>query len=223
MTNDAQRVGDAAAFTSADSAEQALTAPGPLFAGSKRIFDIVAALIALPVVALVGLVLLVINPLRNAGPLIFAQPRMGRGCKPFRAYKFRTMRPVAKVVRGTDDQLETDRITPLGQFLRRSRFDELPQFINILLGEMSLIGPRPDYWEHAVHYAATIPGYRQRYSMRPGITGLAQVSNGYAEGSDQTVVKTRHDLRYIASAGWATDLQIAVKTARVILTGFGAR
>ena len=200
-----------------------LVRPSPRFLSSKRIADVVAAIIALPFLALVGLVLFVINPFWNAGPLIYAQTRMGRGCVPFRAYKFRTMRPAPTVDRGPNDPVETDRITRLGHFLRRTRIDELPQFVNVLFGEMSVIGPRPDYWEHALHYAATIPGYRQRYSVRPGITGLAQVANGYAATADETVAKTRHDLRYIANAGWGMELDIIWRTVRVILTGFGAR
>lgn len=197
--------------------------PGSSFLFSKRLFDIIVAMIALPLVAVIGILLMVINPVWNPGPVIFAQPRMGRGCRPFKAYKFRTMLPVARVNRGPDDPLEVERITPLGRFLRRARIDELPQFINVLMGEMSLVGPRPDYWEHAIHYAATITGYRQRHRMRPGITGLAQVSSGYAEGLDQTLAKTRHDLRYIATTSWSMDLKIMLKTARVMLTGFGAR
>ena len=195
----------------------------PVFVVLKRVFDILSAVLALPVVVLMAGVLLLINPIWNPGPLIFAQTRMGRRCRPFQAYKFRTMRQVAKVDRGPDDPLETDRITPLGRFLRRTRIDEFPQFLNVLMGQMSLVGPRPDCWEHAVHYAEHIPGYRRRYVMRPGITGLAQVDNGYAEGTDATTVKTRHDLRYIAQAGFALDWYILRRTVRVMLTGFGAR
>ena len=193
------------------------------FLAAKRILDIVIAVIALPFVCVIGLVLLIANPIWNRGPLIFSQTRMGRRCKPFKAYKFRTMRVSGDVVRGPNDPLETDRITSLGRFLRRTRIDELPQFVNVLLGEMSFIGPRPDYWDHAVHYMSTIPGYRQRHAMRPGITGLAQVDNGYAEGVDATLVKTRHDLRYIDTACFATDWYVFRKTIVVVFTGFGAR
>lgn len=219
--------------------ERDLTAPGPVtgstvrrrqrhvvsarFLVAKRIFDIVVALMALPSVALIAVILLCINPIWNKGPLIFAQKRMGRRCKPFLAYKFRTMRCAETISRGPNDPLETDRITHLGQFLRRTRIDEFPQFINVLFGQMSVIGPRPDYWDHAIHYIETIPGYRQRHSVRPGISGLAQVDGGYAEGIDATIVKTRHDLRYIDTAGYGTDWYVFRKTVRVMLTGFGAR
>jgi lipopolysaccharide/colanic/teichoic acid biosynthesis glycosyltransferase len=190
---------------------------------AKRTFDLVIAIAALPLIPLTGLVLLMINPVWNAGPLFFLQTRMGRDCRPFRAVKFRTMRPANRIMRGPDDPLEADRITPLGQFLRRSRIDELPQFFNVLTGHMSLIGPRPDYWDHATHYLDSIPAYRQRHIVRPGITGLAQVDGGYAEGVDATVEKTRHDLRYIRGSGIAMELYVLWRTIYVVCTGFGAR
>jgi lipopolysaccharide/colanic/teichoic acid biosynthesis glycosyltransferase len=88
---------------------------------------------------------------------------------------------------------------------------------------MSLIGPRPDYWDHATHYLDFIPAYRQRHMVRPGITGLAQVDGGYAEGVDATVKKTRHDLRYIRGSGIAMELYVLWRTIYVVCTGFGAR
>lgn len=193
------------------------------FRFAKRTFDIVVAIAALPLILLTALVLLVINPIWNAGPLFFLQTRMGRNCQPFRAVKFRTMRPAHQIMRGPDDPLEAERITSIGQFLRRSRIDELPQFFNVIAGQMSLIGPRPDYWDHATHYLDFIPGYRQRHIVRPGITGLAQVDGGYAEGVNATVEKTRHDLRYIRGSGIAMEVYVLWRTIYVVLTGFGAR
>ena len=189
----------------------------------KRILDIAMALAAVPGVVLTAIALMLINPIWNAGPLFFMQTRMGRDCKPFRAIKFRTMRPAGQITRGPDDPLESDRITPLGQFLRRARIDELPQFFNVLKGDMSVIGPRPDYWDHAQHYLDTIPGYRQRHVVRPGISGLAQVDGGYAEGIDATVQKTRDDLRYIRGIGLRMELYVMWRTIIVVFTGFGAR
>ena len=190
---------------------------------AKRAFDIMVAIAAVPLILLTAMVLLVINPILNSGPLLFVQTRMGRDCRPFRAVKFRSMRPVNRIMRGPDDPLEADRITPVGQFLRRSRIDELPQFFNVLAGHMSLIGPRPDYWDHATHYLDSIPAYRQRHIVRPGITGLAQVDGGYAEGVDATVEKTRHDLRYIRGSGIAMEFYVLWRTIYVVCTGFGAR
>ena len=190
---------------------------------AKRSFDVIVAVAALPAVALVCVVLLVLNPVWNRGPLFFTQKRMGRNCRPFKALKFRTMHAATSIIRGPNDPLETDRITPIGRFLRRTRIDEFPQFINVLLGQMSIIGPRPDFWDHAIHYVETVPGYRQRYDIRPGITGLAQVDGGYAEGIEATLAKTRYDLRYIESAGIRTDWYVLRRTISVVLTGTGAR
>lgn len=190
---------------------------------AKRLFDMLAALAALPVVGIAALVLLVVNPVWNPGRLLFVQTRMGRDCRPFPALKFRTMHPAGAILRGPDDPLEAERITPLGQFLRRSRIDELPQFLNVLAGQMSLVGPRPDYWEHAVHYLDIIPGYRQRHVVLPGITGLAQVNGGYAEGVDATMDKTQLDLHYIRTAGVGMEAYVLWRTVLVVCTGFGAR
>lgn len=198
-------------------------ATGASFQASKRAFDILIALVALPFILATAMILLVVNRVWNAGPLFFLQTRMGQNCQPFRAIKFRTMRPTHEIIRGPDDPLESDRITPLGQFLRRSRIDELPQCFNVLFGQMSLIGPRPDYWDHAIHYLDFIPGYRQRHVVRPGITGLAQVDGGYAEGVNATVEKTRLDLRYIRRSGLAMEFYVLWRTIVVVLTGFGAR
>ncbi len=193
------------------------------YLGFKRGFDVFIALLAMPAVILLGVVLLVLNPFWNRGPLMFTQTRMGWRCRPFKALKFRTMTTASEISRGPNDPLETERITRLGVFLRRTRLDEFPQFINVLRGEMSVIGPRPDYWEHATHYSETIAGYRRRHAMRPGITGLAQVDTGYAEGVDATTIKTRRDLDYIDRASLGTDLRIFWRTLKVMFTGFGAR
>lgn len=195
----------------------------PGFETAKRLFDLAGSLLALPVVGLIALALVLLNPIWNRGPLLFVQKRMGQNGQPFNAYKFRTMSCVSEIRRGPNDPVETDRITPLGRFLRKTRLDEVPQFWNVLFGEMSIIGPRPDYWDHALHYAQTVPGYQKRHAMRPGITGLAQVHIGYAEGEDGAMVKTRFDLRYIRGASFLLDLYVLRRTIVVICTGFGAR
>ena len=196
---------------------------GQIFRAGKRFFDILVAIAAVPLVVLTGLLLFLLNPIWNPGSLFYLQTRMGRDCRPFRAVKFRSMRPAGQIMRGPNDPVEADRITPLGHWLRRSHIDELPQFLNVLMGQMSVVGPRPDYWDHATHYLDTIPGYRQRHLVRPGITGLAQVDGGYAEGVNATVEKTRHDLRYIRAANLGTELYVLWRTIVVVLTGSGAR
>ncbi len=197
--------------------------PGRLFAAGKRAFDVTVAILALPAVGVAAALLLLLNPISNPGPLFFSQPRMGRNCKRFTMVKFRTMSEEAGTARGPDDPVEEDRITPLGRVLRRARLDELPQFFNVLRGDMSLIGPRPDAWDHAIHYLDSVPGYRARHTVRPGITGLAQVDGGYAEGILATVEKTRADLAYIDGMSLRMEAYILLRTVQVVFTGKGAR
>lgn len=191
------------------------------FVRFKRLFDILLALAALPLVGGVALVLLALNPLGNPGPLIYRQARMGRGLVPFTALKFRTMQPAPAVTRGARDPVERARITPLGAFLRRTRIDELPQFWNILAGEMSFIGPRPDYLPHAREFLALLPDYAARYAVLPGLSGLAQVRLGYVEGLEETRAKVAADLEYIRSAGPWLDLKILALTVVTVLTSRG--
>lgn len=183
----------------------------------KRVFDVGFAILLLVPLAFCALALLVLNPFWNKGTLFYRQPRMGKDCSPFTAIKFRSMRAVAKVTRGADDPIETDRITRLGQFIRRSRIDELPQILNVLKGEMSLIGPRPDYYSHATDYLRQIPEYRARHVVRPGISGLAQVDVGYVEGTDATRAKVSADLRYIREAGPKLEFEVFWKTLATVL------
>lgn len=192
---------------------------GGLYPAVKRGTDILfVALVLLPATALVALILLFLNPVLNPGPLLYRPVRMGRHCRPFRACKFRTMhRPGGAERRGPDDPIETDRITTLGRILRRARLDELPQVVNVLRGEMSLIGPRPDDLDHARAFLATVPGYRQRHSIRPGISGLAQIEHGYVHGQAATRLKTAADLRYIRRAGPGLDLWIFWRTVRTVI------
>ena len=189
----------------------------------KRAFDLgFSTIVLLPATLIVAVLLLVTNPFFNPGPLLYVQKRMGRDCKPFRAYKFRTMDVRPRGIRGPDDPIEVDRITPLGNILRKSRFDELPQIFNVYRGEMSLIGPRPDYFRHAHRYARTIPGYRDRHQVLPGISGLAQVRFGYAAGHSATRLKTRADLEYIRSGSVKLDLWIFWRTMVTVFRMRGA-
>lgn len=188
---------------------------------AKRIFDICGAVFLLPVLAVYVVLLSVLNPFLNQGSLFFVQIRMGRGCRPFKAYKFRTMRAVEVIERGADDPIEHDRITPFGRFLRKTRIDELPQAFNVLRGDMSLIGPRPDYINHARVYLRQIPEYRHRYEVRPGISGYSQVNLGYAVGTEATRQKARADIHYIRNAGFAMDAGLVAKTVSTILLRAG--
>lgn len=175
---------------------------------TKRAFDIGLSLALLPLMMLCGCLLLVANPFLNRGTLFFVQDRMGRYGQPFAAIKFRSMSHVNEITRHADDPIETHRITPLGQIIRRLRIDELPQIINVLKGEMSIIGPRPDAFHHATTYMSAIPEYRARHAVRPGISGLAQVTLGYAQGLELTRAKAIADLTYIQNAGPSLDAKI---------------
>lgn len=193
----------------------------PLFWASKRCFDIIASLLLLPLLVFFAVALLVLNPFGNRGPLFFVQIRMGRDCRAFKAYKFRTMHGVKMVRRGPNDPIEASGITKFGKFLRKTRIDELPQILNVLQGKMSLIGPRPDFFTHARAFVRAIPEYRDRHRIRPGISGLAQVELGYAEGFAETRSKAQADLYYIKNAGFLLELRLVGKTITTILTKAG--
>ncbi len=199
----------------------ALFAQDGFYEAFKRVFDLGGALVLVLVTVPTALALVVLNPFFNPGPLIYSQMRMGQHCRPFRVYKFRTMLPVANAKRGAEDGVETHRITPFGRFLRRTRLDELPQIVNVLKGEMSLIGPRPDYFEHACSYVEIVPNYRARHAVRPGITGLAQIEVGYADNLETVRRKVEADLDYIERRSVRVDLGIAIRTVTVILARKG--
>lgn len=188
----------------------------------KRFFDLFLSVFLLALMLPIAVILFVINPLFNKGPLFFLQERMGQDCQPFTAWKFRSMTVVADKHSGTGsrgpfDPLDRDRITPLGNFLRKSRIDELPQVVNIFRGEMSLIGPRHDAYRHALTYVDEVPGYRERCSVLPGITGLAQITVGYVEGREGLDQKVNADLRYRNRASMWLDLWITKRTVGIVL------
>lgn len=188
----------------------------------KRLVDVGGALLLLPLLGGFAFLLLIANPWLNRGSLFFQQERMGRRCEPFTMIKFRSMRTTTTETRAADGALETDRITPLGTVLRKTRIDELPQILNVLRGEMSLIGPRPDHFSHASDYLGQIPEYRARHAVRPGIGGLAQVTIGYAQGMAATRAKAAADIAYIENAGFALDLKIVWLTLVTVILRRGA-
>ena len=192
-----------------------------LFWINKRIFDISVSLLLLPLLFIIVIILPFINYFSNSGRLFFIQKRMGKNCEVFHAIKFRTMVPVKEITRKYDDPIETNRITFFGKFLRKSRIDELPQILNVLKGDMSLIGPRPDYYIHALEYLKSVKGYRDRHDIRPGITGLSQIRLGYAEGLEATAKKASIDNYYIQNVGYIIELKIIVNTIITIIRGIG--
>jgi lipopolysaccharide/colanic/teichoic acid biosynthesis glycosyltransferase len=201
---------------------QVRSGSSPAYLRIKRLFDLLGCGVLLIPLALAALALLALNPWLNRGPLFFVQERMGQHGRPFRAWKLRTMVAAEQIERGAFDPLDSHRITPLGHILRRTRLDELPQVVNVLRGEMSLIGPRPDYLPHALVYADTVPGYRERHAVKPGISGLAQTEVGYVDGPEGVRAKVAADLHYVRHAGLRLDLWIAWRTLAVVLGRQGA-
>jgi lipopolysaccharide/colanic/teichoic acid biosynthesis glycosyltransferase len=192
-----------------------------LFWINKRIFDIFVSLLLLPLLIIIGIILFILNRFFNSGELFFIQERMGKNCEVFFAIKFRTMTSTKEVTRKYNDPIEINRITPLGKILRKMRIDELPQVLNVLKGEMSLIGPRPDYYLHALKYLEYVEGYRERHVIRPGITGLSQIRLGYAETLEATSNKTSVDNYYIQNLGYIIELKIILNTILIIIKGLG--
>jgi len=188
---------------------------------NKRLFDIIVCLLLIPLLFIVSIILLFVNYFFNPGSLFFIQERMGKDCVSFPAIKFRSMVPVKEITRKHYEPIEKNRITSFGKILRKSRIDELPQVLNVLKGEMSLIGPRPDYYIHALEFLKDVKGYRERHIIRPGITGLSQIRLGYAEGLEATAKKASVDNYYIHNVGYIIELKIIVITIVTIICGLG--
>jgi len=192
-----------------------------MFWVNKRLFDMFVCLLLIPLLFISSIIILFFNYFFNRGSLFFIQDRMGKNCSVFSAIKFRTMVPVKEITREYNDPIETNRITSFGKILRQSRIDELPQILNVLKGEMSLIGPRPDYYIHALEYIKNVKGYRERHIIRPGITGLSQIRLGYAEGLEATEKKASVDNYYIQNVNYIIELKIIGNTILTIIRGMG--
>lgn len=201
--------------------------PGIVFAKFKRAADLLTALIALPLLMPVLLVVALLIRLDSPGPVLFRQERMGYRGRPFLMYKFRTMRHAPADSADARDAAVTkdgdDRVTRVGRVLRHYRIDELPQILNIIRGEMSWIGPRPEAVPLSLWYEAELPFYRYRHIVRPGITGWAQVKQGHVADVDEVLWKLHYDFYYIKNFSFWLDLLIVAGTIRTILSGFGAR
>ncbi len=188
----------------------------------KRILDILVAafllVVTLPIVALAALAIKLSSP----GPVVFSQYRAGLFGKPFRIYKLRTMHQHASRLGPTQVQVADDRIFAVGKFLRRMRIDELPQLINVLRGEMSMVGPRPECVEYLEELTAKVPEYPRRLGLKPGLTGIAQIEGGYANDLESYRKKVAYDLLYLQHCCLDNDLRILARTTKVVCTGFGA-
>jgi lipopolysaccharide/colanic/teichoic acid biosynthesis glycosyltransferase len=193
----------------------------------KRTIDLTSAILLLPLLCPLFAAVAIWIKLDSPGPVLFRQMRMGAGGRPFRIVKFRTMYergeadesdPSAAMTRAGDD-----RVTRAGRWLRRTRFDELPQIFNIIVGEMSWIGPRPEAISLSRWYDEEIPFYIYRHIVRPGITGWAQVNQGHVTELLAVDRKLQYDFYYIKNFSAWIDILIALRTLRIMFTGFGAK
>jgi lipopolysaccharide/colanic/teichoic acid biosynthesis glycosyltransferase len=195
----------------------------PLYAPFKRMLDVGVVLVTAPVSVPVGLLAAIAIKFGSPGPLFFVQERVGQRGKRFRMIKFRSMRTDAETEGARFAARTDERITRIGSFLRQTRIDELPQFWNVLKGEMSVIGPRPEQPDFVTSFEASISFYGYRHLVKPGITGWAQVHFGYAASEEDTRNKLEYDLYYARHCSIWLDLAIIFRTFRTIFTGDGAR
>ncbi|MGH7823219.1 MAG: sugar transferase, partial [Candidatus Binatia bacterium] len=183
-----------------------------------RAVSLVLAVVGLAITAPLMAIVAALIKLDSPGPALFVQERVGLRGRRFKLLKFRTMLPAE----GTTSEWvcdNTDRITRVGEWVRKFRLDELPQFINVLRGDMNLVGPRPHPVTNRELFSSSIPFYSLRDSVRPGITGWAQVRNGYANNLDEETEKMRYDLYYIKNRSLWLDIRILLETVKVVLFG----
>jgi lipopolysaccharide/colanic/teichoic acid biosynthesis glycosyltransferase len=203
-----------------DASHISYTASQTLYAQTKRLIDILIVIITLPLTLALSACVAAFIYIRDPGQVLFVHHRRGLGGQVFRLYKFRTMKSGTG---GGATAAGDNRIIPGCAFIRKVRLDELPQFYNILRGEMSLIGPRPESIDLEKWYGKEIPEYRYRLMTLPGLTGWAQVHNGYTSNPAEARVKLSYDLFYIKNLSFDLDVLILFKTVRTILLGSGAR
>jgi exopolysaccharide biosynthesis polyprenyl glycosylphosphotransferase len=183
----------------------------------RGLMDVLFALAGLALLGLLTPLVALGNAIWSPGPLFYRQVRLGNGGKPFLLSKFRSMVVDAEAVSGAMWSIDNDpRITPMGRWLRKSRLDELPQVINVLRGEMSMIGPRPERPHFAGKLSHDLPLYRVRNAMKPGLTGWAQIRYQYGNSVEDSRIKLEYDLYYIKHAGLYLDLLITLQTLSVI-------
>jgi exopolysaccharide biosynthesis polyprenyl glycosylphosphotransferase len=183
-------------------------------------FSIILAIVSAPLMALTAIAIRLDSP----GPMLYSQERVGENGAVFKIYKFRSMRTDAemagKPIWARDND---DRITRVGRFARKTRLDELPQLWNVMRGDMSFVGPRPERPFFVDQLAQEIPFYLQRHAVKPGLTGWAQVKYQYGSTVEDAMEKLRYDLYYIKHLSIIFDLTIVLDTVKVILFGKGAK
>ncbi len=187
----------------------------------KRGFDIVVSVVALILLAPVYGIIAILVRLSSPGPIIYRQERLGKNMVPFTIYKFRTMYVDAEKDGPALSREGDPRITPIGRWLRKTRLDEIPQFWNVLKGEMSLVGPRPERAYYVNQILKKAPEYRQLFKIKPGITSLGMVKYGYASSVEEMIERMRYDLIYLANRGFLLDLKILLYTVLRVLQARG--
>ena len=191
-----------------------------LFDIYQRVLDIVLSvigiLIGIPLMIVFGILIKV----EDNGPITYKQERLGKGGKKFYIYKLRSMRTDAEKFGAQWAEKDDPRITKVGKFIRKTRIDEIPQLFNILKGDMSIIGPRPERPSFTEEFNQEIPGFINRLAVKPGLTGWAQVNGGYEITPREKLIE---DIYYIENRSVLLDLKILFKTIKVVLTGDGAR
>jgi lipopolysaccharide/colanic/teichoic acid biosynthesis glycosyltransferase len=189
----------------------------------KRLLDLVAVVLLSPLLLLIAAIVALVVYVDTGAPILFRQKRLGRNGVPFTMVKFRTMKQNSEENGAAFATHRDPRVTKTGQFLRKFRLDEIPQFWNVFKGDMSIIGPRPEQAGFAREFEKDIPLYALRHNVRPGITGWAQVMQGYAATVNETREKICYDFYYVKHYSLGLDLRIVYLTVHTILTGFGSR
>lgn len=191
-----------------------------LYLIAKRIFDFTLAFLALTLLSLLMLIIALLIKTTSIGPVFFRQERLGKNGKKFMMYKFRTMHINAEADGPQWAKPNDERCTKIGKFLRKSRLDELPQFINIIKGDMSFVGPRPERLCFYQEFETYIHGFSNRLAVTPGLTGLAQVNGGYDLKPEEKII---YDMEYIKNQSLRLDIKLIFSTIAVVLTSHGAR
>jgi lipopolysaccharide/colanic/teichoic acid biosynthesis glycosyltransferase len=185
----------------------------------KRLIDVITSIVVLVLFLPVLVCIALIVGLTSRGPIIYSQERVGHHMVPFRIYKFRTMINNAEQSGPQLSNESDDRITGAGRFLRRLHLDELPQFYNVLKGDMSIVGPRPERPYYVNQILKFNPDLGRLYSVRPGITSWGQVKYGYASSLDEIIKRTKFDLLYLDNRSLFLDFRIIILTIKVIMSG----
>jgi exopolysaccharide biosynthesis polyprenyl glycosylphosphotransferase len=187
----------------------------------KRLFDITVSAFVLSFFGWVYLIVAIAVKLNSRGPVFYSHERIGWHGKPFMIHKFRSMYVDAEKMGPALSSKHDPRITPLGRFLRKVRLDEIPQFYNVLIGEMSIVGPRPERQYFIDQIVQKAPHYKHLHKVRPGITSWGQVKYGYAENVDEMIARLKYDIIYIENMSLGIDLKILIYTALIVVQGRG--